>query len=541
MFQIIMATIKTLVFLTVVGFGMMDLVLTNPLDKEANTVLDPNHRKEDAQPIDKKIPYSSHEEEASSHQGERKDTIFHPSLNKATNKQQNQPGQVPHNADVPHETDTQKNSYLKQNHNSKDSKMKIAQKSNVKKDDTLYAFTASLSSNTDISQGSVIIFHDVTINEGEMYAGTDGLFNCPDDGIYMFIWSVRMQFESISRCLTSLVIGGEKVKYGPKTSYLSGYFSGGSQMVAVVQCSSAPVAVVSAIAPAPTYWGSSTFSGYRLASVESAVGFTAELSSDQDLFPGDKIVFDRVISNIGGQYDAERGIFECPDSGIYSFTVSAHFPEHENQWSVSKLVIDGETVLQGPITHWAIAGTDSGSSSVTAVVQCEQGKDVYVEAKEAYTFPYNVYGAGLTSFTGARLCSTDCDDYVAFSAVLTHNVTSIGPVVYDNVLINQGGAYNPSDGTFICPDDKLYVFTWSGTMTLGGSYIDLFFDDTLAKVNGMQYTDCGEDSCGTSGTSSQSTIIRCSTGSILYLRLTASIGTFLSDYSVFSGYRIPNQ
>ena len=537
-FQIIMALFKALIFLTVFGFTMM-----NPLDREDQTVPEPSHRKEDSQPINK-IPLSNLEEEAISHQRHTKDTMSHPSLNKATDKQQNQPGQVPHNADVSHEKDTRKNSYPKKNPNSKDSKKTIDQKNVINKD-TLYVFTASLSSSTEVSQGSVIIFDDVTINEGEMYSGTNGLFVCPDDGIYMFIWSVLMNDSSSSRCLTSLTIGGNEVKYGPKTSYLSGEYSGVSQMTAVIQCSSAPlaaVAVVSGINPAPTYYGLgfSIFSGYRLSPVESAVGFSAELSSDRPLFPGSKIVFDRVISNFGDNYNAQHGFFKCPDSSIYSFTLSTHFPEYDNQWSVSKLVFDGKTVLQGPITYRAIAGADSGSSSVTAILQCQQDRDVYVEAKEAYTFPYNVYGAGLTSFTGARLCSTDCDNYVAFSAVLTHNVTSSGLVVYDHVLINQGGAYNPSDGTFTCPDDKLYFFTWSGTMIFGNARLELYYYYFLAKYNYMQPTGSPADSRGTSGTSSQSTIIRCSAGTIVYLRLYSSV-LLLADYSVFSGYRIPGQ
>ena len=237
-----------------------------------------------------------------------------------------------------------------------------------------------------------------------------------------------MDYRSSSRCLTSLTMGGEEIKFGPKTRFYSGLFSGVSQMTAVIQCRCNPLAavtVVSGTSPAPLYYGElySAFSGYRLAPVESAVGFTVALSNDTHLFPGGRILFDKVISNFGRYYDDQHGYFRCPDNGIYTFTTSASFPVFQNQWSVSKLVFDRETILQGPITYWAAPAADSGSSSVTAILQCQNGKDVYVEAKEAYIFPYNVYGERLTSFTGVRLCSTDCDDYVAFSAVLSHNVT----------------------------------------------------------------------------------------------------------------------
>ena len=206
-------------------------------------------------------------------------------------------------------------------------------------------------------------------------------------------------------------------------------------------------------------------------------------------------------------------------------------------------MFDGETVLQGPITYRSTVTDDSGSSSVTAILQCQQGKDVYVEAKEAHSFPYNVNSAGLTSFTGLRLCSTDCDDYVAFSAVLTRNVTANIIVAFDHILINHGNAYNPSDGVFTCPDEKLYLFTWSAVAVYGNLDMSMFVDSAERKYHYVQPTLSSSSSHGTSGTCSQSTIIRCSTGSSVYLRAWPSSASkiLLGDYSVFSGYRVPGQ
>ena len=110
MFQITIDHFKALIFLTVLGFSMIDRALANPLDKEGQTVPEPSHRKEDAQPINN-TPLSSLGEEAISHQRQMKGMISHPRLKEATNEQQNQTWQVPHNADVSHEKDTRKNSY----------------------------------------------------------------------------------------------------------------------------------------------------------------------------------------------------------------------------------------------------------------------------------------------------------------------------------------------------------------------------------------------------------------------------------------------
>ena len=76
-------------------------------------------------------------------------------------------------------------------------------------------------------------------------------------------------------------------------------------------------------------------------------------------------------------------------------------------------------------------------------MRCQAGQDVYVEADQSYTFPYNLYAAGMTSFTGVKLCQP-CGNYVAFSAILSPNVTTPSledDLVFDNVLLNLGGAY----------------------------------------------------------------------------------------------------
>ena len=53
---------------------------------------------------------------------------------------------------------------------------------------------------------------------------------------------------------------------------------------------------------------------------------------------------------------------------------------------------------------------------------------------------------------------------VAFMASRTNNIYSnIGKIVYDNVITNIGGAYSGTTGTFTCPMDGVYVFTWTLT------------------------------------------------------------------------------
>ena len=108
-------------------------------------------------------------------------------------------------------------------------------------------------------------------------------------------------------------------------------------MMAVAQCQpdslSPSFDVVQSNFPNPEYESFFTaFSGLWLEPIESAVGFTAELSQPVELFPGSRMIFDTVISNFGGFYSSDDGVFRCPDNGIYSFVVSTHVPEQFTEY-----------------------------------------------------------------------------------------------------------------------------------------------------------------------------------------------------------------
>ena len=193
---------------------------------------------------------------------------------------------------------------------------------------TPYAFSADLLSTTKIAPGSTIVFDRVMTNVGGLYFNTSGQFACPDQGLYVFLWSIwQPSNENVGmQCITTLRQGGTDQKDGPKTSYYSTSNSGITQMMAVLPCITSPPTAVtvasvqwSETVPISVYHAESMFSGFKLS---SSIAFTVKLSQNQYVFDGGRIMFDQVLTNSGGYYDDINGFFKCPDDGVYVFGVS---------------------------------------------------------------------------------------------------------------------------------------------------------------------------------------------------------------------------
>ena len=383
--------------------------------------------------------------------------------------------------------------------------------------DDMIAFSAELSEAAELLPGSVVRFDRIRENVVGLYFNNSGQFGCSDEGLYVFIWStLKAQSSELDGmwCIFKLMKGASNVKYGPNTNFFtSGSLGGTTQMTSVAQCTTNPLTAFTVVT---VPWNDNqaaifrevytTFSGFRLT---STIAFSAELSHDQYLFPGGPLIFDNILANHGGHYHPLHGLFLCPDNGLYVFSLSVHTPDDETPWSVSCLVLQGDIVMRGPISYLATTSHDSGSASSTVVLQCTQGFTVYAEAESSHDFLFNSYGAELTSFTGFKLYDADVPGAVAFTAVMTNNQTikeTVLPLVFDRTIINNGDAFNVPFDAFVCPDNDIYMLTWTVVVSGNSSgSINLYMDGISIKLGWLTVIGVGE----TTGTSSMSHVQQC--------------------------------
>ena len=110
---------------------------------------------------------------------------------------------------------------------------------------------------------------------------------------------------------------------------------------------------------------------------ENPIMFHAKLSSDRRFEDGSTIVFDTVITNVGGGYALAVGVFQCPVSGYYFFAVSLIADSYRAHGAIMMNDINKQI---GPLTGYD-DNRKSGMSIQTLITECQANSIVYVQAK----------------------------------------------------------------------------------------------------------------------------------------------------------------
>ena len=146
----------------------------------------------------------------------------------------------------------------------------------------------------------------------------------------------------------------------------------------------------------------------------------------------------------------------------------------------AKQVMDDEDVKYGPPTS-ENSFSHSGSSSMSAIVQCSTGLHVWLkviswpgeEPPENDVLFMGVY----TSFIGFKVFdseplglsfnSHESESKAMLSAVMAEVKSNTSyleheTMIYDDILLDLGNDYDVQTGIYVCPQDGLYVFILSG-------------------------------------------------------------------------------
>ena len=113
---------------------------------------------------------------------------------------------------------------------------------------------------------------------------------------------------------------------------------------------------------------------------------------------GETVVFENVLLNLGGGYDATTGVFTCPMDGVYIFSTSIMTisGSHTEQTRVHVDIMKNGAEIAAAYANGGSGEMEQGS--VSAAVQLVRGDTVKV-AYQRHT-DVHVWGDRLTSFMG---------------------------------------------------------------------------------------------------------------------------------------------
>ena len=188
------------------------------------------------------------------------------------------------------------------------------------------------------------------------------------------------------------------------------YDSGSASTTAIVQCTEDFSVYVEAQAaynfPYNSYSAFLTsFTGFKLYDVtEGAVAFTVVATQNQTVTTqNQKIIFDKVVTNIGNAFDETQSHFLCPDNDYYLFTWGSaatyeaghtHIELFQDDSLLSRLYLT-PTSDESDTTH------TTGSSSKSVITQCGATSRFTISGRDVND--NRVYLAHYTTFSGYRV------------------------------------------------------------------------------------------------------------------------------------------
>ena len=136
---------------------------------------------------------------------------------------------------------------------------------------------------------------------------------------------------------------------------------------------------------------------YHVAANLENVAFTVSASSNHADWQNTKVVYDKVITNIGSGYSRQTGIFTCPSDGDYVFTWSTLSGGSSSYNCNAYLYRNGVSSLETYSYEGSASGYEHASNIV--VFHLTMGDKVWIQTSGCNYF----HGYPHTAFSGWKL------------------------------------------------------------------------------------------------------------------------------------------
>ena len=153
----------------------------------------------------------------------------------------------------------------------------------------------------------------------------------------------------------------------------------------------------------------------------------------------------------------------------------------------------------------------------------------------------DIWSPGTSSYWNYSVNSLPIGRRIAFSVTISDghvNTVADQIIKFDRAFVNEGNSYDPSSGTFTCPENGLYHFSWD-VLKVGigaGLDVDFYVNHRRTFVTWVPGTETYESRTGT-------LILNLSMGDTVYLKtrqdgrqLHGSIGG--AGYCTFNGLKL---
>ena len=240
-----------------------------------------------------------------------------------------------------------------------------------------------------------------------------------------------------------------------------------------------------------------SWSGLRLNEFMSPlVLFRAARTSSYEIVDSN-ILYDKLLINVGQVWDQCNNQLVVRQAGIYFLSWStASVPDSIH---ISELQLNGISVVRLPINNGYYSGSDTASQSVLLALNAGDLVTIFLHNGSAYSD--SSYQTSFSGFLYEPYHGQKVAWSLGFPYSLDNHTYAYGPadIIFTNILLNEGLAWNISTGILTIPLSGLYYLKLSGVsyplqykfnlgLSVNGQLLMNVMDKTSSSLRTKYYT-----------------------------------------------------